>query len=1155
MPKSTYAQNSFVGGEISPLGEGRFDYQKYYSCCKSLENYLIYPLGGAQFRPGTIFTAETKDSTKASRIIPFQYSNDQPYIIEVGDYYMRFYFGGGQVVHTVSDVSAWGTGTGYVVGDFVKVGTTIYYCIVAHTSGTFATDLSAGKWLEQSILEIPTPYPVADIFDLHFVQSADTMYIVHNNYAPRKLQRTTATSFVLTTVSFVRGPFMDSNITTTTITPSAATGTGITLTASTAIFAAGHIGSLWRVKDAVVKITAFTTDKILVGDVQAEPTGTAGNIGGTSAYTDWSEGAFSTYRGFPAAVAFHKQRLVYANTVTEPQRYWASTLGAYDNFQIHTTVVDDDSIVYTLAADERNAIIWLKTSPTDLLAGTTGGTWSINIDTPTTPKASQDTVYGSASKMPKRVSTNLFYLSKSGMQGRELVFDLYYNSQKSENVTKIADHILRDGTGAVDMAYQQSPTDRIWVVRADGQIAVMTRNVEEQIIGWSRVVAGVDSSGANGFFESIASIQHVDTDDDVYVVVKRKINGIEKRFIEYFSGEYFDEPYDALRLDCGLSYNTPKYITNISGDYFSIAWAKRHEATLDYSLIDDNLTYFTVPLLLSATSGINATDLTDIFTTLGNNYKKISVRTAAGVELYVQVKEWNSGTQKAVLYVSGPSFVISKTADTVLYLYYDATQPDNSTMVSLYTDGVASPGVKAWDPSRFYAVYPLGENGVTAYDALGVHNGIIANAGRSIAGLLGKAHAVWKYPAENAPVGIIDLGTAFWPGGTPFIEALFYVNHADGPTWRDRIAGRWDGGNPGFLFSCYLNAGVNAAHGSWFEMTQPTAKSKTTTNPTVFEWNYGCGGYSGTQVTSKFIGTTSDSAAAAITGTLNQYAGLHTVIGATDLLGFEALNGYIQDVRFYKAPPSAAWQKANGYAMRDKLIRWVALQDRTIKITSPSHGISEGAEIYINKIVGMTELNNQKYLAYAVNANYFNLKTLAGDIVYNTNFHSYISGGQIRATLAVVTGLDHLENETVQVTVDGFEPAGVTNAFVVRGGQVTLPVSAAVVQAGLPYHANSLIRLLKQNDGDPSGVGQPKTRAISRMTLRVYRSLGGTIGQDVDNMIPLYYKGINNALTTDDLEQHPQTWWAKGPEVCIKQNAPLPLFILAVIIKSTVGDM
>jgi hypothetical protein len=146
---------NFTSGEISPKLEGRFDLAKYFNGARLLLNTKIHPQGGATRRPGTYFEGEVKTSSKATRLIPFEFSTTQAYIIEVGDLYFRFFYqGGGQVING---------GSPY---------------------------------------EIVTPYLEAELFELKFVQSADTMFIVHPNHAPRALTRTAHTSWTLTVMEF-----------------------------------------------------------------------------------------------------------------------------------------------------------------------------------------------------------------------------------------------------------------------------------------------------------------------------------------------------------------------------------------------------------------------------------------------------------------------------------------------------------------------------------------------------------------------------------------------------------------------------------------------------------------------------------------------------------------------------------------------------------------------------------------------------------------------------------------------------------------------------------------------------------------------------------------------------------------------------------------
>lgn len=661
-------QNNFTCGEISPLAEGRYDIAKYPNAVKYLENFLNYQLGGALFRPGSYYVALSKENTYRKRLLQFQFSTQQAYVIEAGDYYIRFFADQGQVLRTTEDVDAWVTATSYVIGDFVQESGIIYYCIANHTSAAaIATDIASGYWLAQEIYEVPSPYSKEDVLLLHKAQNADTMYVTVEGHIPHKLQRTAANIFTFAPVEFKRGPFRDSNITDVTIqasgdggpsmgtearivgatqanpvvvttrdahgysnddivfidqiyslmgkhnmteinekyftvknktattfelytvgdTPAKVDGsayhefawscrvrkttaaTEITLTASAAIFDELHVGSLWRIKDGVVKISQYTSGTVVKGIVQTEPDGTAGDLGTDgSATTDWSEGAFSDYRGWPATCFFYEGRLYYASNAAEPQKKWGSVSNAYDNFK--AGVNDGDAVTYEIASEQVNAIRWMSGGPKSMQIGTSGGTFSANGGgagvpiTPTSIAVQQDTSYGVAPFQPKTLGSNMYFLQRNLFQLRELLYNFYTDSQVANDMNLLADHILRDGQGAVDFAYQQSPNDRFWVVRADGQIAVLTRNPEQDVMGWARLTAGVDGSGKSGKFESVCIIQKDGEDDEVWVEVKRIINGQIVRTIEYFAPEYFADDADAMRLDCALTYDVPVDINSIN---------------------------------------------------------------------------------------------------------------------------------------------------------------------------------------------------------------------------------------------------------------------------------------------------------------------------------------------------------------------------------------------------------------------------------------------------------------------------------------------------------------------------------------------------------------------------------------------------------------
>lgn len=189
MSKINYIQTNWTAGEFSKQLKGRTDIEKYLNAGEKIENFYLKSFGGAFRRPGTYYAAEVKDSTKATRLLSFQFSTTQAYILEFGDLYVRFYKDNGQIQ-------------------------------------------AAG-----SAVEVTTTYTEAELFELQFAQSADTLYIVHKNHVPAKLTRTSHVDWTLTDITFTGGPFTATNTSATTIAMSALTGT-ITLTSSTSIFAA-----------------------------------------------------------------------------------------------------------------------------------------------------------------------------------------------------------------------------------------------------------------------------------------------------------------------------------------------------------------------------------------------------------------------------------------------------------------------------------------------------------------------------------------------------------------------------------------------------------------------------------------------------------------------------------------------------------------------------------------------------------------------------------------------------------------------------------------------------------------------------------------------------------------------------------------------------
>lgn len=599
--KASPIQNSFNAGELSPQLKGRADLEKYKNGCDQLENFLPQIFGPARKRPGTRFVIETKDSSKRSRLIPFEFSADQSFALEFGDEYIRFHAEGGTVLQGTP--AAYNGATAYTVGDLVASGGTNYYCIAATTGNAPPNALYWYALPATGQYEIPSPYTDADLELINFAQSADVIYLAHPNYPPYKLARFGPTEWTLTEVEFDRPPFNDENITATTIAASAVTG-NITLTASAALFNALDVGSFFSISvvpaaqfDKWVTNKAYTAGNVVEyeGNVyEAATSATSGTrppiheegtvsdgavnwtylhdgtgyarvtsftsttvvnatvvsrLPTTTATKKWAEGAWSDRRGWPRTVTFYEDRLWFAGSDSKPQTLWASVTGDYENHTYGTN--DDDALNYTINTQDLNTISWL--APGKVLAvGTVGGEFTLranDISQPVTPTSviiQPQTTYGCLGTVrPLRVASSILFVQRAGRKIREYTYDFQTDSYVAPNMNVLAEHITEGGV--VDLAYQQEPSQIVWAPRADGTLLGMTYERAEDVVGWHRQNVG-------GAVESVIALPHWDGDQDVtWMIVNRTIDGNTVRYVEYLE-KYFTDEY-AFFVDSGLTYD------------------------------------------------------------------------------------------------------------------------------------------------------------------------------------------------------------------------------------------------------------------------------------------------------------------------------------------------------------------------------------------------------------------------------------------------------------------------------------------------------------------------------------------------------------------------------------------------------------------------
>jgi len=506
---------NFTAGELSPRLDGRVDLAKYPAGCATVENMVIYPHGAAARRPGTQYIAPVKTSSAKTRLIPFEFSTTQTYILELGNQYIRFFRDNGQI-------------------------------------------LSGG-----SPYEISSPYLTAELFDIKFAQSADVMYITHPNHKTRKLSRTGHTSWSLTEVEFTNGPFLDTNTSTTTLTASGVSGS-VTITASSSTFVSTDVGRQVRIGSGHSKITAF-------GSATSVTVTTTTNFPNTNASTDWSLGAFSTTTGHPSCVSFFEQRLVFAATLNNPQTVYFSKSGDYENMDanIGGTVADDDAIIYTIASNQVNAIRFMAASRT-LIIGTAGGEFTVSgggdndAVTPTNVMIKKQSNHGAANTDAIAVGNATLFLQRAKRKIRELAYNFDVDGYTAPDLTILAEHVTEGNI--TEMAYQEEPLAIVWCVRGDGELVALTYQREQEVVAWHRHVFGGVFGSGKAVCESVAVIPKEDSEYELYMIIKRTINGATKRYVEYLNTFDFDQNDNTSFnfLDSQLSYSGSS-ATTISG--------------------------------------------------------------------------------------------------------------------------------------------------------------------------------------------------------------------------------------------------------------------------------------------------------------------------------------------------------------------------------------------------------------------------------------------------------------------------------------------------------------------------------------------------------------------------------------------------------------
>ena len=523
--KTFVLQSSFNNGVLDDRMSARLDIKQYYQGVRQGENIQFLPQGGARRRPGLKYIA-TADS---GRLVAFEFNTDQVYLLVFSDLQIEVY------------------------RDDALVDT------------------------------VTTPYVLADLFELDFAQTADTMIIVHEDYQPRALTRGSSDSaFSLSTISFSAIPQHDFN--------DSDSPTPVSCK-QTVQFDGIEEGSQCKLSLSSIDTEAFaylgadtsaekadTEEEIRIALQELSITGNSGisvawvsgttfgavfrvTFAGESA-DDWrtmggrmTEGAvtgderikcltvqegtsrkedvWSSTRGWPRTVTFFEGRLWFGGSKLRPPTLWGSRVNNFYNFDPGKSRADQ-ALNITLDTDQINRVQSII-GGRNLSVFTIGGEFVFkkSASEPITPEnvaIIPQTAYGSKRINPVAVGGSYMFIQRTGKAVREFVFNFDVEAYDSASLTLLSPNIVND---PVDLQVQRGTTaddaTYVYLTNSDGSLAVYNSAKSEEVAAWSKWTT-------DGNFKSCAVVL-----DELYVLVERTIGGSSAYYIEKASPDSYTD--------------------------------------------------------------------------------------------------------------------------------------------------------------------------------------------------------------------------------------------------------------------------------------------------------------------------------------------------------------------------------------------------------------------------------------------------------------------------------------------------------------------------------------------------------------------------------------------------------------------------------------
>jgi hypothetical protein len=548
MAQTSVFKNNFTSGALDPRLHSRLDIAHYENGAETLDNVVVMPYGGLRRRGGlrSIYHLPI-DAGGNAMLARFAYnSTDQQYLLCFSEQRVYF-FRDSQVIENIN-----GTGLDYLV----------------------------------------SPWPVSVARDLKWSQTADTMIIVHEDYAPYKLVRgSTDATWTLAAISFDAQPQIDYNdassptpvsevqdITLTTFT----TGNTFKLdlenvltesitydassTSSTADRIQKALANLYVVRSGEVSCayTSGTTYRVTFSGGSAKDyqtmTGFATSGTGTIAITQITAGsvrtenAWSATRGWPKSVCFYESRLVFGGSKSKPATVFLSKSNGYYDFGLGSGLADD-GIQKTLDTDQVNAIVNVVPGR-HLMIFTEGGEFFVP-DFPITPENSNfrpQTTFGCATPDPIELEGAVLFLDRYARGLQQFLYNDVEAAYTANSISRLSGHIIDT---PLDMDVQRSSaledTNLVYLINNDGTAAVLNHLRAESIAAWTRFVT-------DGAFLSVSSLG-----EEVYFLVRRSGSTGAAWSIEHLRDDFYTD--DAEQYFTGaILLESGDYILAEDGD-------------------------------------------------------------------------------------------------------------------------------------------------------------------------------------------------------------------------------------------------------------------------------------------------------------------------------------------------------------------------------------------------------------------------------------------------------------------------------------------------------------------------------------------------------------------------------------------------------------